>query len=155
MKTRNPFPNPDRKRLLMTLLKMMGGNKVHVTFSGGGDSGSIESVSLLDSDGNSVSLENTMFEWESESQFHNIYTGNWELKRDVEEMPLADILTKICEDCLDSTDLDWYNNEGGQGQLTIDLTQDPPSIDLNVEINYTHTENHNFDFNDDEEEEQT
>ena len=153
MSQKKPFPNPDRKQLLMTLLKVMGGQTVEVAFSGGGDSGCIESVSLLDSEGKEISLDNAEFEWERDVSMRNRETNEWLERTEVTTMPLRDILERICEDCLETTDLDWYNNEGGQGSLEIDLRTDPPNINLNVEINYTHTDTHAFDFTEDGEEE--
>lgn len=150
---KNPFPDPERKKLLMTLLKVMGGHKVEVSFSGGGDSGSIEGVFLMDSDGNEIKIDGAEFEWhEYSSSFDNEAKG-WNYTTAYKVMPLSDILTQICDDCLETTNLDWYNNEGGQGSLEIDLKTDPPTINLNVGINYTHTDDHNYDFSQDGEEE--
>jgi len=153
----NPFPNPDRKRLLITLLKVMGGHKVEVSFSGGGDDGSIESAVLLDSEGKEISLKNTEFEWETEHSNYerkeNSEEGEWVKTSEIKAMPVDDILVKICEDCLGSTGMDWYNNEGGQGSLEIDLNTDPASVVLNIGINHTHTEDYAFDFNEEEEKE--
>ena len=137
MSSKDPFPSKDRKELLMTLLKVMGGTKVHVSFSGGGDSGNIDNAELLDSDDKPIDLKGAEFEWESEESYHDPDADKWRMRSIVETMPLNDILVKITEDALESTSLDWYNNEGGQGALTIDLTTTPPSIELSVEINYT------------------
>jgi len=153
MSNKDPFPSKDKKKLLMTLLKIMGGAKVCVSFSGGGDSGNIDDAELLDAEGNPIDLKGAEFEWESEESYHDPEEGKWRMRSIVEIMPLNDILVKITEDTLESTDLDWYNNDGGQGQLSIDLTTTPPSIELEVGVNYTHTENHNFDFTETEEEE--
>lgn len=155
MTKKTPFPNPDRKRLLITLLKVMGGHKVEVHFSGGGDSGSIDSVSLYDTNDEEINLKGAEFEWETEISEFNQETKVWDKKPEVKVMPLAEILKQICEDCLETTDLDWYNNEGGQGTLNIDLSKEPFEISLYVGINYTHTEDHHFDFSKDEEEEAT
>ena len=152
MSNKNPFPNPDRKRLLMTLLKVMGGHQVEVQFSGGGDSGSIDNVSLYDSSNNEVKLDGAEFEWETEISEFNQETKVWDKKPEVKVMPVAEILKQICEDCLETTDLDWYNNEGGQGSLHIDLSKEPPAITLDVGINYTETDSHSFDFSEDGEE---
>lgn len=77
MSQKKPFPNKDRKHLLMTLLKVMGGTKVEVSFSGGGDSGSIDAARLLDADNNEISLENAEFEWERDVSLHNNVTNEW------------------------------------------------------------------------------
>jgi len=152
MSNKDLFPSEDKKNLLMTLLKIMGGAKVGVSFSGGGDSGNIDDAELLDAEGNPIDLKGAEFEWESEESYHDLEEGKWRMRSVVETLPLNDILVKITEDALESTDLDWYNNDGGQGQLSIDLTKTPPSIELEVGVNYVHTENHNFDFTETEEE---
>lgn len=149
MKT--PFPNKDRKELLMTLLKVMGGAQVIVSFQGGGDSGEVNDVGLYNADNDEISLGNAVFEWEDTSSYFDHDANTWKSKTVVQEMPVHDILAKIAEDCLEQTDLDWCNNDGGQGNLLIDLTTTPPSIELNVGINYTHTEDHTFDFTYDDE----
>lgn len=146
----NPFPNKDKKQLLMTLLKLMGGSTVVVSFSGGGDSGTIDSVGLHDAKGEPISLENTMFIWEIETEHHE--DGKWVKQYTTKAMPIADILTQITYDALENTQLDWYNNEGGQGELEIDLNADPPKVILQVGINYTHTDEHKFYLQEEEEE---
>lgn len=150
--SKNPFPSPDRKRLLMTLLKVMGGAKVLVSFSGGGDSGSIDRATLLNRNNQEISLNNAEFEWEREVGYHD-HNGEWKTKTEVATMPLNDILIQITEDALETTDLDWYNNEGGQGTFEIDLTKEPVSIELSVGINYMETDHHSFSFSDEESEE--
>jgi hypothetical protein len=147
------FPSKERQQTLMTLLKMLGGDKVEVSFSGGGDSGEVNSVELIDPKGGYIVLDNAELEWEAESSDFDAEANKWVKVTKVELRPLAQILTDITYAALDTTSLDWYNNDGGQGTLTIDLTTTPPSIELNVEINYTHTESHGFEFTDEEEEE--
>ena len=145
------FPNKDRKHLLLTLLKVMGGHKVVVTFGGGGDSGSIENVELFSHDNNPINIEEAEFEWEEESHAFDVVQKEWVTTKQDKIMPLKDILQKITENALEESGLDWYNNEGGQGSLEIDLSEDPPAIILNVGINYTHTEDHMFDLTENEE----
>jgi hypothetical protein len=66
--------------------------------------------------------------------------------------PVLDVLRDATEIMLEESGLDWYNNEGGQGSLTIQLDQSPPSVVLNVGVNTTTTDDHEFDYTDDEEE---
>lgn len=151
MKT--PFPHKDQKRLLMTLLKVMGGRKVEVAFSGGGDSGDIEGASLLDQDGHAIDLKGATFDWHEGTSRMSEQEGKWVYEtKVVPNMPIDDILVKITEDALEESGLDWYNNDGGSGTLMIDLTVDPPTINLSVGINYTETNWHDFDYTDNEEE---
>lgn len=145
------FPSKDKKDLLMTLLKVMGGNRVVVRFSGGGDSGSIEDVELLDHQDRPIPLGKAEFEWELQSSTHDPMTGEWIAKSEVKPYPVEKILTDVCEAALDKASLDWYNNDGGQGSLEIYLATDPPEITLNIGINTMTTEEYDFDFTEDEE----
>lgn len=61
-------------------------------------------------------------------------------------MTLGEIVESLCNTALDHSELDWYNNDGGQGYFTIDLTTDTPSVTLDVGINHMTTEDHVFDF---------
>ena len=153
MSDKNPFPNKDRKALLMTLLKIMGGRKVEVGFSGGGDSGEIEGASLLDQDGHAIDLKGAAFDWHESTSRMDEQEGKWVYEtKVVPNMPIDEILVKITEDALEESGLDWYNNDGGSGSLTIDLMVDPPTINLSVGINYTETNWHDFDYTDNEKE---
>lgn len=150
----SPFVDKEQKRLFLTLLKVMGGRKAEVAFSGGGDSGTIDDAVLLDQDDNPIDLSNATFDWHEHKGVFNEAEDKWEKTFEkVPNKPVKDILTQICEDALEETGHDWYNNDGGQGSLTIDLTTTPPVIELNVEINYMHHDSHNYDYTDEEDEE--
>lgn len=150
----NLFPSKDKKALLMTLLKVMGGNRVVVGFSGGGDSGSVESVELLDHNDRNIPLDNAEFEWEVETSTPNEATGEWVAKFEVKPYAVAEILKDACEAALENANLDWYNNDGGQGSLEIDLSTEPPTITLNIGINTMTTEEYKFDYTEEEETEE-
>ena len=148
------FPNKEQKKLLLTLLKVLGGHKVEVSFSGGGDSGSIDGVFLMDANGNQINLDGATMEWHETKSTLNDETKRWSTQTTpVPDMPLADILTQITDNALEESGLDWYNNDGGQGEFTIDLSTDPPTINLSVGVHYTQTDYHDFDYTDNEEEE--
>lgn len=150
------FPSKQAKQDLLTLLKILGGHLVEVSFSGGGDSGSIDGVHLTDREGNAIDLKGATLPWFEETSEFDHKTNKWVKEvKPVEAMPLDEILIKITEDALEIERLDWYNNEGGQGRLSIDLSQTPPTINLNVGINRMETDDHDFDYTtfDDEEEE--
>jgi hypothetical protein len=150
MSDKSIFPSASRKKDLMTLLKMLGGEFVEVSFSGGGDTGEINDVTLLDQNSNPISIAGAELEWEEVSSYHDPEVGEWRTRSTTLMMTLDKILTQVTYDALETTQLDWYNNEGGQGTLHIDLTKEPPAIELNVEVNYIHTENHAFDMTEEE-----
>ena len=147
------FPNEEKRELLLNLLTAMGCHKVVVTFSGGGDSGSVEGADVYDKDGNIIDIEGRECEWETSASYLSKETGSWERKSEVKMMSLHDVLKNVTESALEDTQLDWYNNEGGQGQLEIYPLETPVRIELNVGINITTTEDHYFNFSDVEDEE--
>lgn len=152
--SKKAFPDKDKKALLMTLLKVLGGRKVEITFDGSGDSGSIDYVSLLDHDGKEINLVGAVFDWhEYVSEFNHDQNQWTTVLKPVPNVPVAEILKTVCEDALEESGYDWYNNEGGYGQLTIDLTTTPPQITLDVHIRVMDTDDYEIDLTHDEEEE--
>lgn len=147
------FPSLEKKQLLLTLLKVLGGHKAVVRFSGSGDSGSIDEICLMDRNGHNINLEKSTLPWPQSSSEFNQTTQKWERHTKEVDMEVADILQDITEQALEAQGLDWYNNEGGQGQFEIDLSTDPPNITLEVGINRTETDTYSYDYSEDEEDE--
>ena len=148
------FQSKDQKDLFLTLLKVMGGRTAEVAFDGSCDSGSIEEARLLDQEGKEIDLTNATFDWhDNKSEFDDEKKGWVRHKVPAPAKPVRDILVQICEDALDDAGHDWYNNDGGYGQLTIDLTTTPPEVKLQVSIRYTSTDDYEYDLNEEEESE--
>jgi hypothetical protein len=141
---KNIFPNEQDKTTLLTQLNLLGAKEVRVEFQGGGDDGQIEGVYMLDNNGAYVDVPDDMIAWTYQTY------GNQQSEQ--KEIKLVDALEDLCNRALDDTGLDWYNNDGGQGNLTIDFKENPPSIKLNVGINHTTTDDYEYDLNESEEE---
>ena len=126
----------------LTTLKELGATEIVIYFDGSGDSGSIESVSIRQSDGKPVpNLDDLFVNYPVEkSQFIN---GEWFNDVEIKQMPIADALEKYTYDELERTDVDWYNNDGGFGELRIELSDDI-SIELEVNQRYTEYTTHSF-----------
>ena len=149
------FPSKFHRDLVLTQLRTLGVTNVEVHFSGGGDSGSIDSAHCMDATGKRIALPDTQFEWPRERTVYDPthvpgdhLQSPWKRQTYVEKLTLGQILEALTNDALEEQNLDWYNNDGGQGQLSIDFTQSPPNIQLNVGINITTTEDHEFNFSD-------
>lgn len=140
----------NRKRLFFTLLKVLGGSKAVVAFDGSGDSGSIDCVDLLNREGERIDLTGAKFEWPTRTSNFDPTTNKWVNGSEVQEMDVDDILKEICENALDDQGVDWYNNEGGYGELTIDLTTQPVSVVLDVNVRETISHNTAYDLTDEE-----
>ena len=138
------FPSKQEKETLLTQLNLLGAKHVYVEFSGSGDSGQIDGVYYRDKNDDFQNIPSDMIAWTKQTYD--------EQPKETTNMKLVDVLEDICYRALDETDLDWYNNEGGQGNLHIDFTETPVAISLNVGVNTMTTDDHHFDLNDEEEE---
>ena len=145
------FPSPEHKIILLTQLRTLGVKAVEVAFSGGGDSGSIDSVSAYDNNMKDVDLMVHSLDWPEESSIHDPNTNTWITEVKVVTESLDHILRNVTNDALAESWLDCYNNDGGEGVLLIDFNHSPPEIKLNVGINYTTTEDHEIDLNEEDE----
>ena len=148
----NPFPSKDNKTVLFTLLRMIGGATVQVQFQGGGDSGEILDADLFDKEGKRRELSDTKILWTIEKD--KFVNNEWITEAVEEFMPVKEVLRHVTETMLENEGLDWYNNDGGQGELVIDLTEEPPSVVLKIGINYMHTDDHEYDYTERDEKEE-
>lgn len=138
------FANEQEKTTLLTQLNLLGAKRVVVTFQGGGDDGQIDEVYMIDNNEAYIDIPDDMIAWTT------LTYGNQQSEQ--KQTKLVDALEDLCSRALDNTGLDWYNNDGGQGNLVIDLKESPPNIKLNVGINHTTTDDYEYDLNDEEEE---
>jgi hypothetical protein len=138
------FPSRDKKIELLARLRLLNIKEVRVEFSGGGDSGEISSIDASDGNNNPVNIKNEMIEWEAEAQ--RIKQDNeWVMQTAIKMMSLDDVLNQITLNWLEDSNLDWYNNEGGQGHMTIDFSESPPKFEMYVGVNYIETDDHEFE----------
>ena len=145
------FPSPEHKIILLTQLRTLGVKTVEVAFSGGGDSGSIDSVNAYDNNMKDVDLMVHSLDWPEEVSTLDTTTKTWVHTEHISLKSLDHILRSVTNDALAESGLDWYNNDGGEGVLLIDFNHSPPEIKLNVGINYTTTEDHEIDLNEEDE----
>jgi hypothetical protein len=89
---------------LFAALKDAGVTSVDIRYDGGGDSGQVEDVEFYGDNLDSSAL-NDMFEGD-----------------------LQDLAYHILED---HYNYDWYNNDGGYGEIRIDFEEDTPEITIN------------------------
>lgn len=128
----------------MATLKLLGCTQVQVEFSGGGDSGEIREAEAW---GNGKPIDLTQHTMQFTYTIEVWKPDNRQSKHQVtEEKNLGEILKSLCEDALEETGIDWYNNDGGSGCFYVDYGQDPPRLRLEVETYYTSSENHDFDY---------
>lgn len=146
----NPFPDKDKKNVLITFLRMIGGVRVVVDFQGGGDSGEVSNAQLFDKHEKLIDITKSKLDWSTEKDVFK--DGVWSTESEQNFVVANDILVSATETMLENEGLDWYNNDGGEGSLTIDLTTEPPTMLLDVNINRMESDNYEFDYTNPEEE---
>ena len=127
------FPSKYHRDAFYAQLKLMPIKEIRIQFQGGGDSGEIYSIEAIPThEGNVVNITEVSLTWMN-------------MQGQEVMMSLDKILEEIGYAALDMSDLDWYNNDGGQGDIIIHLDEDEPYISMNMEINYVTHEDHAFD----------
>ena len=105
-------------KTIVEKMKEAGLHSACASFDGCGDSGAVESVLFYDKDG-------TVFE----------------LEKDRQDLP--SLVDQFTYDYLDTNDIDWYNNDGGYGELAINANTGKAT--LNVSTRYTETNDYVFE----------
>jgi len=146
------FYRPDEKERFLAILRENKVQSIRVSFSGGGDSGDIDWVEFStgvaeDSTENQQRLRDLNFEgWRTKASF-NESLGRYVDEQELVTMSLRQFVERLTYDALERSGLDWYNNDGGQGALDLEVTDSGElSIELEVGINYVMTEPHSFNF---------
>jgi hypothetical protein len=116
-------------------LKELGAAEVVIYFDGSGDSGSIDSIQIKHSDGKPVSVLHDLVDYPvTTTQYTD---GQWAEKTEIKKMPINNALEQYTYEMLDRTNIDWYNNDGGFGEMKITLSND---VSIELEVNQRHTE---------------
>ena len=100
-------------KAIISGMKELKAQMCEVRFDGCGDSGMVEEI---------------------------IFTGAKGIKLKADKT-LSDLAEQFCYDYLDSKGIDWYNNEGGYGNLSISSSG---SAELNVSQRFVSTEDYSF-----------
>lgn len=145
MSNKQFFDSKDEAVALTAQLKMLGVAKVAISFNGAGDSGEIDNTWLEDANTNVVEMPTDMVAWTKQ-----VYG---EQKPETKQVKLRDALEDIGYRVLDETGMDWYNNDGGQGYLYLNVDSGEVfTVRVEMEINYTSHEDHEFEYDPNEDE---
>lgn len=116
----------EQAKAILRLCKEKGATEIVVRFDGSGDSGSIDDVYI-------DLKEPLIVEYDEETTRYE--DNKWVTTSTTKQVQLTDALEQITYDMLEKTGIDWYNNEGGYGELNVDLVQG--TIQLEVNSRYT------------------
>lgn len=117
-------------RKVLPVLREHGIKEATVAFDGSGDSGSIGSLEydVEEFDGTvEVDVLST------ESQFDEV-GGSWVRSRGISRKSLNDAIHDLTYDYLEEADVDWYNEDGGYGELVINVVEGTVSLDVKVRV---------------------
>lgn len=112
--------------------KRLGATNIRVPYDGSGDDGQVEDPELTGAGGNPIAIpEDLKVGWFIEAGYD--YGPNNEIipvRAGVEDVTISEALERYCYEVLGQHfPGDWVNNEGGYGELKIELTL-PPKIVL-------------------------
>lgn len=124
-------------RRLLPVFRQHGIEKVTVTFNGYSDSGSIEDVTYEPCD-NPDALKSLLVEHISTTSFFE--DGQWRRTATPEQTTLEEVIDALTNDYLEETGVDWYNNDGGFGDLIVDVQSGTVSLVVNVRFTDERTE---------------
>lgn len=130
---------------------MQGVSKVCVDFDGSDDSGSVKDVYLTFTDGSycgsraeellKVKFPGVIYR----SVFDNV-SGRWKEERRETLLSLEEILKNATYAALEEAGHDWYNNDGGYGQLILELGGNGAELLLEVHIREVSTTDYAYEF---------
>ncbi len=121
-------------RRVLPVLQALGVETVTVRFDGCGDSGAIDVVDF-EPDIDNPNIEVSIFD-----TVRSCDNGIWLSTQQLVNEPLMHAIETITNDYLEYTDVDWYNNDGGFGEMTIDVPEGTVAMDVNVRYTESNTE---------------
>lgn len=137
--------------IMMNDLARDGFLKAVVYFDGCGDSGSIESVNFYKVQGQAVidlavlhsdTLKTKKYPIVCSDTSYDQATQSWKRKDEDKLCDATELIEHIAYEKLDESGIDWYNNDGGFGEVTFYF--DNKEIELDMNQRYTEVSTYNF-----------
>jgi hypothetical protein len=116
-------------RRILPVLRAQQVKQVRVSFDGSGDEGSIDDVSY---EGAEIDDKTLMVEIEIANRVLN--GGKWSTTRELERKNLGEAIEHVTDDYLAEAGVDWYNGDGGFGELIIDVVEGRVSLEVQVRV---------------------
>lgn len=142
------FNEPDKKRAtpassymntlrrLLPLLREQNIDSISVRFEGCGDCGSIEEISYFPNEKSDVQNRQIQYQKIGRSLVANV---GWVKQLEEVSGSVNQAVEDLTYDYLEETGVDWYNNDGGYGELTIEVIDG--TVSLGVDVRYTDATN--------------
>jgi hypothetical protein len=131
----------ENKKSIIQALRDAHVAHVEASFQGGGDSGDIERSVAKNADGEVVDLglAGVRVELIQTGSVYNIRTKRHDRTTEKVVKKLEEAINGFMNDALEQTGIDWYNNEGGQGSIEMNVKDG--TVVVHMEQNVTTTEN--------------
>lgn len=142
------FPTADHREQFEGKCRMLGVATITVEFSGSGDSGNWEDPQFHDAAGENINarVADVQIPWPTEGAKFDQKALEWKPTEHVELLTLREITAMMCDNALNATGLDWYNNEGGQGSVIFKFPPAGMTVELDVGINIAQVDHHSFEY---------
>lgn len=123
----------NKKSIIDALRGVQGVNSVVVGYSGGGDSGQVDAINAVNDEGDRIELPETKIRFIDIRWSWMMDKGvSYDLRED--EKSLGDAIESLFWHVLGELHDGWENNDGGQGEFTINVTDG--TFSLHHEQNY-------------------
>lgn len=123
-------------------LKEQGVDYFVVTFDGSGDSGQIESVDAYDANGMVINVGGVSTPFERKESYFCNAQSRWAERRVMVEISLTNAIEECVYKMLENVGIDWYNNDGGFGDVRLKLN--PLEIEANISQRQTSTTDYSY-----------
>lgn len=128
MKKPNNYFDAKSREGVLAALRSANVAKVELVVSGGGDEGMIDSIVFADKDGDPIKESSLQ-----EDVPPIIMRGRDRTK------PLAEAAQDLLLETLENQGADWWNNEGGDGMITLNVKTG--TVAINIDVNEVRSEN--------------
>jgi hypothetical protein len=133
------------KNAVLSSLLSLGATHAIVLYNGSGDSGQVEEIRVY-SGKNELTLKSSdkVRFYEGSTSFDPSVDKKdpWKTSFKKIELSLEAALSQIAEDLLDYNGIDWYNNDGGYGEVEINLKKNKLKLKHNQRIMSENYEEH-------------
>jgi hypothetical protein len=116
-------------RRLLPVLRDHGVETVTVTFDGSGDEGSINDIAYTP---HAIAEAARAVAVAFETVSSHFEDGRWITVAEPAQGSLDDALEALTDDYLEETGVDWYNDDGGFGELVIDVREGTVALEVNT-----------------------
>lgn len=130
-RTPDEYSYMDNLRALLPILRVHRVEHVTASFSGCGDSGQVDDVEFTPAGAYTLVANLSVASHRVEVAHRN---GEWVRHRNVRNVRVADAVMALTDDYLEETGVNYYDNEGGYGQLVIDVAAGTVNLEINQNV---------------------